>query len=296
MFKAKKKNQSFSSKIKGIFKNDIDLDALYEDLEDLLIEGDIGAIVSYEIVEKLKEHVASKKIKDNEAVFDELKAILHDFVLETQLVPEADKVNVYLVLGVNGVGKTTTIAKLANYFNTNGLAKDCILAAGDTFRAAAIEQLSLHAQRLGLRVVAHQSGSDPAAVIYDAVESAHANKVNLVLADTAGRMHSKQNLVNELEKIVRVVSKKSEDAIIKKILVIDSTTGQNGIAQAETFNDAVGIDAVILTKYDSKSKAGIAVSISKKLGIPVAYVGTGESYDSLIPFSKDDYIDEILGK
>lgn len=296
MFKSKKKEQSFSSKIKTFFKSDLKFEELYEDLEDLLIEGDIGAIVAYEIVDELRKVVKNKKITSNELIFEELKEILRNSIIEKELIPEADKVNVFLVLGVNGVGKTTSIAKLANYYKKNKLTKECIFAAGDTFRAAAIEQLSLHAKKLGIRIVAHKSGSDPAAVVYDAVESAKANNINLVLADTAGRMHSKQNLVNELGKIVRVISNIDENIIVKKILVIDATTGQNGIAQAEVFNEAVGIDSLILTKYDSKSKGGIVVTIAKKLGLPVSYVGIGESYDSLIVFDKDDYIEELLGQ
>jgi fused signal recognition particle receptor len=201
---------------------------------------------------------------------------------------------VFLILGVNGVGKTTSIAKLANYYQRQG--KQVLLAAADTFRAAAIDQLEVHAQRLGCRIVKQKNGSDPGSVVFDAITSAQAKKEDLILVDTAGRMHNKENLLRELSKIDKIVKGRGiDDAHYKKFLVIDSTTGQNGISQAELFNQAVALDALILTKYDSLAKGGALVQIGEKLHIPIAYVGTGETYADMHPFDKDEFLDTLVG-
>jgi fused signal recognition particle receptor len=213
--------------------------------------------------------------------------------MRIELDPE--RLNVFLVLGVNGVGKTTTIAKLAQYYRAAAGTEGIVLAAGDTFRAAAIEQLALHGERLGMRTVKQIPGADPGAVIYDALESARSRGDRLVLADTAGRMHSKQNLVNELAKIDKIVKNRAADAVYRRILVIDATTGQNALRQAEIFHEAVGLDAIILAKYDSTAKGGILVPIARELGIPCAFLGRGETYDSLVPFDARTYLAELLG-
>jgi fused signal recognition particle receptor len=195
---------------------------------------------------------------------------------------------------VNGVGKTTIIAKMAHRFIKSG-AGNVVLAAGDTFRAAAIDQLEIHGERVGARVVKQDHGSDPGAVIYDAVSSAESRGERIIIADTAGRMHNRANLIKELAKIDRIASERlGENGIYKKILVIDATTGQNGMRQAETFHEAVGVDAVVLTKYDSSAKGGLVAAIGMKMGLPFAYLGRGEGMDDLVPFDPDTYLDELL--
>ena len=210
------------------------------------------------------------------------------------LEPEAGKQNVWMMLGVNGVGKTTTAAKLSDYLKSRGT-DNIVLASADTFRAAAIEQLAMHGERLGVRVVSHQHGSDPSAVVYDAADALRAKGPGIVIADTAGRLHNKENLVRELQKIDRTCSLKADEGCYKKILVIDATTGQNALRQAEVFNEAVKIDAIIMTKYDSTAKGGVAVSIGRELGLPVAFVCTGEGYKDIGPFDAEAYINDFLG-
>jgi fused signal recognition particle receptor len=205
-----------------------------------------------------------------------------------------DGLNLFLVLGVNGVGKTTSIGKIAKYYQKKGT-QGLVLAAGDTFRAAAIDQLVLHAQRLDVRVVKQQPGSDPGAVIYDALDSAGSRGEQLVIADTAGRMHNKANLVKELQKIHKIAEKKMGGKPYKKLLVVDATTGQNALQQAQIFHEAVGVDALILSKMDSTGKGGVAVAISQKLGLPFAFLGLGESQDDLMPFQTEDYLQRLLG-
>jgi len=194
---------------------------------------------------------------------------------------------------VNGVGKTTSIAKLGKYLQDH-TGKKVVFAAGDTFRAAAIEQISLHGQRLGIRVVSQQNGSDPGAVIFDAIDSVKAKGEDVILADTAGRMHNKSNLIKELQKIDKIILNKLPKENYKKFIVIDATTGQNGLSQVEIFNEALALDGIILSKYDSAAKGGILLSISGKLGIPVAFVGTGEGYKDFAPFNKKKYLEGLL--
>ena len=199
-----------------------------------------------------------------------------------------------MVLGVNGVGKTTSVAKLANYYKAAGL-ENLVLASADTFRAAAIEQLQMHGDKIGVRVVSHQHGSDPSAVVFDAADAIRSKGNGLVLADTAGRLHNKENLVRELQKIDRTCRTKADEGCYKKILVIDATTGQNALRQAEVFNEAVGLDALIMTKYDSTAKGGVAVTIGKELGLPVAFICTGEKYPDIAKFNAEKYINDFLG-
>ena len=199
-----------------------------------------------------------------------------------------------MVLGVNGVGKTTSCAKIANKLRNEGF-ENIVLSASDTFRAAAIEQLCYHAEKIGVRIVSHQNGSDPSSVVFDAAESVKSHGGGLVIADTAGRLHNKENLVHELEKIDRICSQKADEGCYKKILVIDATTGQNALRQAEVFNEAVGVDAIVMTKYDSTAKGGVAISIYKELNIPVLYVCTGETYSDIEVFNPQDYVNEFLG-
>jgi fused signal recognition particle receptor len=294
------KNTGFGQKIRALLKGRGVDDIFFEELEDILLEGDIGAATTMEISDELREKVHKGRIGDSEEVQRVLGEIISSHLeVEEDILPEGEGVCFFLVLGVNGVGKTTTIAKLANYLNVQrGIDKeDIILSAGDTFRAAAIDQLQLHGERLGIKVVAQEQGADPGAVIFDSIESARAKNARVILADTAGRMHNKANLVKELQKIDKIVSHRlPPEGRYRKILVIDATTGQNGLRQAEIFNEAVKIDSVILAKYDSTSKGGIAVTISKKMGLPFSFLGVGERYEDLHPFTKEEYVSLLLGR
>ena len=283
----------FSDKLKSMFNKRIIDDEFFEDLTDTLVEGDIGAKAAYEIGEELETICKKNKITDEKEIIAELRKILAENVKSTKLEPVPGKVNVWMVLGVNGVGKTTSVAKLANLLSK--ATDNLVLASADTFRAAAIEQLEMHGKNIGVRVVSHQHGSDPSAVVFDAAEAVRAKGSGLVLADTAGRLHNKENLVRELQKIDKTCRLKADEGCYKKIIVVDSTTGQNALVQAEVFNEAVGVDALILTKYDSTAKGGVAVTIGRQLGIPVAWVCFGEKYPDIKEFNADDYLDEFLG-
>ena len=285
---------SFGTKLKGLFGKSKVNEEFFEELTDTLIEGDIGAKTSFEIAEMLEESCKKKKIEGSDEITQELKRILLEYVKEIDIQPVIDdkSLNIWMVLGVNGVGKTTSVAKLASYFK--GSVSNLVLASADTFRAAAIEQLSMHGKNLDVRVVSHQHGSDPSAVVFDAADAVSAKGSGLVIADTAGRLHNKENLVQELQKIDRICKSKASEGLYRKILVLDSTTGQNALRQAEVFNEAVGIDAVILTKYDSTAKGGVAVSIGKELNIPVAFVCDGEKYQNIRKFNAEEYVNGFL--
>lgn len=286
--------QSFGEKLKALFSKSSSINEdFFEELTDMLVEGDIGAKTAFEIVDELEEVCNKEKIKEQEGIIAKLKELLLADVKPLSLEPEKGRQNVWMMLGVNGVGKTTSAAKLAKYFKGRGV-ENIVLASADTFRAAAIEQLALHGERLGLRVVSHQHGSDPSAVVFDAADALRATGPGLVIADTAGRLHNKENLVRELQKIDRTCGLKADEGCYKKILVIDATTGQNALRQAEVFNEAVKIDAIIMTKYDSTAKGGVAVSIGRELGLPVAFVCTGEGYDNIAPFDAEAYINDFL--
>jgi fused signal recognition particle receptor len=286
---------SFADRIKSLFRLGAADDSVFDDLADLLVEGDLGAALAFAAADELKAACKAKRISDPDAVRAELKAVLSRYGREARIAPRAGGFSIFLVLGVNGVGKTTTCAKLADYYRRSGYAEGIILAAGDTFRAAAIDQLKIHGERLGLRVVAQKPGSDPGAVLWDAVEAARSDGAGLVIADTAGRMHTRADLVRELGKIDKVVSSRAEGADYRRILVLDSTTGQNGLAQAENFSKAVSIDALVLTKHDSSAKGGMSLRLAKELGLGTAFVGTGEGYADIAPFSLDSFLDEFLG-
>ncbi len=283
---------SLGTKLKNLFNKDTLSDIFFDDLEDLLIESDIGVRTVMEITRALKER--KSKLKSEKDLLQELKSTLSEDILSIKLQPLKGSLNLFLVLGVNGVGKTTSIAKMADYYKKN-LKIDSILSAGDTFRAAAIEQLVYHGEKLNMKVIKQKTGSDPGAVIYDTIESAKAGGNKLVIADTAGRMHNRANLVRELQKIDKIIVSKIEKDHYKKIIVIDATTGQNGLRQAELFHEAIHLDAVILAKYDSMSKGGIIIPICKDLKIPIAFIGTGEKYEDFEPFDKDTYLNNLLG-
>ncbi|MGD1819574.1 MAG: signal recognition particle-docking protein FtsY [Pleomorphochaeta sp.] len=284
----------FGAKLKALFSTKKLDEAFFEDLEDLLVEGDLGATMAMDISDKLRARAKEEKCDTQEGLQKILKEILKNKIKPYEIPIDKNDLTIVLVLGVNGVGKTTSIAKIANRYKNDGYS--VILAAADTFRAAAIDQLELHANRLGTRIVKQNNGSDPGAVIFDAITSAQAKKDNLILADTAGRMHNKENLLRELKKIDKIIKSKGiDDAHYKKILVIDSTTGQNGFSQAKMFDDAVKLDAIILSKYDSAAKGGTLVQIGEKLNLPVAFVGVGESYDDIKLFNEDEFLDSLVG-
>ena len=285
--------KSFGEKFKSLFSKKID-EEFFENLTDMLVEGDVGAKTAFLLADELEQICRKEKIDDQNQILLKLKELLLQHVKQIELKPDLSKINVWMMLGVNGVGKTTSVAKLANMFRNQGL-ENIVMASADTFRAAAIEQLAMHGEKVGVRVVSHQHGSDPSAVVYDAAEALKSKGPVLVLADTAGRLHNKENLVRELQKIDRTCATKADEGCYKKIIVIDATTGQNALRQAEVFNEAVGVDAIIMTKYDSTAKGGVAVSIGKELGLPVAYVCTGEKYENIEPFDAEKYIDEFLG-
>ena len=285
---------SFAQKFKNLFSSNKIDEEFFDDLTDALVEGDMGAKMAYEITGELEKICREKKISDEAAIKEELKNLLSSYAKKTEFSPEKGKVNIYMMLGVNGVGKTTTAAKVAKLYKEKG--ENVLLAASDTFRAAAEEQLEMHGERLGIRVISHQHGSDPSAVVFDAADSARAQGGALIIADTAGRLHNKENLVRELQKIDRIAAKKADSACYKKILVIDGTTGQNALRQAEVFSESVGVDAIVVTKYDSTARGGCVFSIGKELGIPVLFVCTGEKYENIEPFNPEKYIDEFIGK
>lgn len=283
----------FSAKIKQLFSSRKIDEAFFEELEDTLIEGDLGARLTDEIIETLRKEAKSKNLVEAADLQKLMKELLSQYI-HAYDVELKDGLNVFMILGVNGVGKTTSIAKMAKWYTKKG--EKVLLAAADTFRAAAVDQLDIHAERLGMRIVKQKMGSDPGAVVYDAVTSAIAQGDDLVLADTAGRMHNKENLMRELQKMDKIVKGRGvKEENYKKFIVIDATTGQNGLSQAMLFNQAVKLDGVILTKYDSAAKGGALVQIGKNLGIPIAFVGTGEGYDDIHPFDKEEYLDALIG-
>jgi fused signal recognition particle receptor len=280
------------SRLKQLFSGTAGTDQFYEDLEDLLIEADLGSRLTMEYSERLQK---GPRVSSREELVQRLQSFLREDLRTTDLDLNREGLNVLLFLGVNGVGKTTNLAKVAHWYRTHWETDNIVLAAGDTFRAAAVEQLSLHADRLKLRIVKQSSGSDAGAVIYDAITSAVSRGDSLVLADTAGRMHNRANLVRELEKIHGIIHRQAGDSVTyRKILVIDGTTGQNALQQAEMFHTAVGVDAVILAKYDSSARGGILVPLARNFQLPCAWLGTGEGYEHLIPFEPERYVNELL--
>lgn len=265
-------------------------DEFYDSLEEALLAGDVGVAASSEIVADLRDRVYEERIKRPEDAKELLKQILVESV-EYEVEPYSYPL-VILLSGVNGVGKTTAIGKLAHLFTEQG--KSVVVAAADTFRAAASEQLDVWGKRAGVRVVRHNEGADPAAVVFDAISSAKAKGTDVILVDTAGRLHNKKNLMEELKKICRVVDRELPDADFRKFLVLDATTGQNGVQQAEVFSEAIDLDGIILTKLDGTAKGGVVMAISVELELPVLYVGVGEKIDDLIPFDANDFVDALV--
>ena len=274
----------------GFFSVDEDF---FEELEENLILSDMGMDTTLEAVETLRERVKANKIKEPE----EVKACLREILVEMLDVGSTeldltDKPAVVLMIGVNGVGKTTTIGKLANLLKNQG--NRVLLAAGDTFRAAAADQLAIWAARAKVALGRHEEGSDPAAVVFDAMNAARARKTDVVLVDTAGRLHNKQNLMNELNKIRRVIDREGTASSKEVLLVLDATTGQNGLIQAKQFGESAGITGIVLTKLDGTAKGGVVLAIAKEMGVPVKFVGLGEGIDDLQPFDAVAFAEALV--
>lgn len=287
----KKTKDGFAEKMRLLFSRNKLGDEFYEDLEEVLISADVSVSTAEKVVEGIKERAKAEKLKDPDYVTGLLKEVLTD-MLKAAEVSEIEYPCVIMVVGVNGVGKTTTIGKLANYYVSQG--KSVTLAAADTFRAAAAEQLAVWADRAKVRIVRHEEGSDPSAVIFDAVSSAKAKKTDVLIVDTAGRLHVKDNLMKELQKMSRVVERDYPEADFLKLLVLDATTGQNALSQAKTFDDAVGLDGLILTKLDGTAKGGFVFSLADELSLPVLYAGVGEKIGDLEKFDSEAFVDAIL--
>lgn len=262
-------------------------DELFEELEELLVMGDVGVPTAEKICEELKKRVKKEGIKNPNEIHRLLEETVSDMLRGGEELDLSTTPSIILVIGVNGVGKTTTIGKLANHLTKQG--KKVFLAAGDTFRAAAIEQLEIWADRSHCEIIKQNEGSDPAAVIYDAISAAKARHADVIICDTAGRLHNKKPLMDELAKINRIIDRELPDASKEKLLVLDATTGQNAVNQAEQFSLATGITGIVLTKLDGTAKGGVVLAIKEGLGIPVKYIGVGEQIDDLQPFDAEDF-------
>lgn len=287
----KKTKENLSSALSNLFSKNKVGDEFYEELEEILIGADISVTTAGEVVEELRSEVRHEKLKDREFVTDLLKDILEEKLTEAE-IPQIEYPAVIMLVGVNGVGKTTTVGKLANYFLKQN--KSVTVAAADTFRAAAADQLTVWAERARVRIVKHEEGSDPSAVVFDAISSAKARGTDVVIIDTAGRLHVKAHLMEELKKMSRVVEREMPAANFYKLLILDATTGNNAVNQAEIFNEAVDLDGIVLTKLDSSAKGGFVISLCSELQIPVIFTGVGEKIDDLELFEPEEFIDGIL--
>jgi len=288
----RKTRDSIFGSIAGLVNAGEITDELYDDLEEQLILADTGADVAMRLVEELRQEVRRKHLKTGADALEALKGIIREMLRADGEMQLSGRPAVVLVIGVNGVGKTTSIAKLAHLYKQQG--KRVMLAAGDTFRAAAAEQLCVWAERADVPVVKHNEGADPAAVLFDAVQSAAARGYDMVICDTAGRLHNKKNLMDELSKISRVVHKACGTASVETLLVLDAITGQNAISQASQFIDAAGATGIVLTKLDGTAKGGAVISIKAKLGLPVRFVGVGEGMDDLMEFDPDAFVEALF--
>ncbi|MEF9988035.1 MAG: signal recognition particle-docking protein FtsY [Christensenella sp.] len=286
-----KTRASFSAKVNNVIKNFRKVDEdFFEELEEALILSDIGYTTTSKVIETLRDRVKENKVTESDQIKEMLIAILADYMNAEPLLTQ--KPTVMLIVGVNGVGKTTAIGKLTNYYNAQG--KKVLLAAADTFRAAAAEQLSIWGERTNTRVIKYAEGADPAAVVYDAIDAAKHADVDLLIIDTAGRLHNKKNLMSELEKINRVIDKEYSEAQRETFLVVDATTGQNAISQTEVFNESVNLTGIILTKLDGTAKGGVVCAVKDMTGVPVRFIGVGEGVDDLQLFDAREFATAIL--
>ena len=284
-----KTKESMMKQVDNLFKSFVKVDEdLLEELEELLIAADMGDGPAMDTVERLREKIKTDRITDSEEAKAALRDILSEMIGEGEPLDLSTKPSVILITGVNGVGKTTSIAKIANLLKKDG--KKVLLAAADTFRAAAIDQLQVWADRVGVDLIKHTEGSDPAAVVFDAAAAAKNRGADVLIIDTAGRLHNKKNLMNELSKIDRVIERELPDSARETLLVLDATTGQNAVSQATEFKNSAGLTGLVLTKLDGTAKGGIVFSIKQELGIPVKFIGVGEQMEDLQPFDAESFV------
>ena len=286
----KKTKDNIGKKIFAAFSGRALDDDFYEELEEAMLTADMGVTATEQILDEFKDEVYREKITDTEKAKNLLKRIMVDSI--SYDIPDYDYPLVILLAGVNGVGKTTAIGKLANYFKSIG--KSVVVAAADTFRAAASDQLEVWADRANVRIIKHKEGSDPASVVFDAISSAKARGDDVILVDTAGRLHNKKNLMDELKKIHKVIIRELPNADYRSYIVLDATTGQNALSQVEIFSEAIDIAGIILTKLDGTAKGGVVMAISAEQEIPVVFVGVGEKIDDLLPFDPEEFVDAIF--
>lgn len=286
----KKTKDNIGKKIFAAFSGRALDDDFYEELEEAMLTADMGVTATEQILDEFKDEVYREKITDTEKAKNLLKRIMVDSI--SYEIPDYDYPLVILLAGVNGVGKTTAIGKLANYFKSIG--KSVVVAAADTFRAAASDQLEVWADRANVRIIKHKEGSDPASVVFDAISSAKARGDDVILVDTAGRLHNKKNLMDELKKIHKVIIRELPNADYRSYIVLDATTGQNALSQVEIFSETIDIDGIILTKLDGTAKGGVVMAISAEQEIPVVFVGVGEKIDDLLPFDPEEFVDAIF--
>ena len=286
----KKTKDNIGKKIFAAFSGRALDDDFYEGLEEAMLTADMGVTATEQILDEFKDEVYREKITDTEKAKNLLKRIMVDSI--SYDIPDYDYPLIILLAGVNGVGKTTAIGKLANYFKSIG--KSVVVAAADTFRAAASDQLEVWADRANVRNIKHKEGSDPASVVFDAISSAKARGDDVILVDTAGRLHNKKNLMDELKKIHKVIIRELPNADYRSYIVLDATTGQNALSQVEIFSEAIDIDGIILTKLDGTAKGGVVMAISAEQEIPVVFVGVGEKIDDLLPFNPEEFVDAIF--
>lgn len=291
-----KTRDQFVSKVEQILTGRRKIDEeLYEELEEVLIRSDVGVNTSLELVEGLRKEVKKRKLQEAEELRGVLKELIAELLGQEESMNFAERgPSVFLVVGVNGVGKTTTIGKLAHYFRSEG--KQVILAAGDTFRAAAIDQLEVWGQRANVEVIKQREGADPAAVAYDALQAAKSRGADVVIMDTAGRLHNKVNLMEELRKVRRVIEREIPGAPHEVLLVLDATTGQNALQQAKLFQEVAGVTGIVLTKLDGTAKGGVVLGIQGEIDIPVKWIGVGEGMEDLRPFNPQDFAEALFDR
>ena len=286
-----KTKDAIAYKINKLFTGGVLDDDFYDELEMILLSSDIGTTVTERLLEELKEVVDKKHIRTTEPVKDELKRLMIE-MLDEHPLPRPPMPMIMFVAGVNGVGKTTAVGKLANRIKKAG--RSVTIAAADTFRAAASDQLTVWAERADVRIIKHAEGADPAAVVYDAIASMKAQKTDVLIIDTAGRLHNKKNLMEELKKMTRIIEREAEGVSVVNFIVLDATTGQNAISQVEVFNEAIDIDGIILTKLDGTAKGGVVLGIVGELEVPVVYIGVGEGIDDIELFDTTQFVDAII--
>lgn len=289
----KKTRDSFSGAVNSVISSFTKIDEeLFEELEEALILADTGVDTAVAVCEELRQRVKAERVTDPSLISEMLKKVIADMMNMDNEIKTDTKPSVILVIGVNGVGKTTSIGKMANRYKEQG--KSVILGAADTFRAAAAEQLTIWADRAGVPIIKHSEGADPSAVVFDTISAAKARNSDIIICDTAGRLHNKKNLMDELSKMTRIIERELPDSDLEVLLVLDATTGQNAVNQAKQFKEAAGITGIILTKLDGTARGGVVIAINKELGIPVKLIGVGEQIDDLQDFSAEDFANALF--